>query len=275
LKTARFTNTKGRYYWGGIIPPREKYVSVTSVLQAVGKPALVAWSARCEREMVTEVAAKLYAQNKTLEPAAFILALQALLGKTQAHTKELAKAGEIGSQIHELVEWSLRAELLQTVGKSPILSDQAQWAYQQFQRWRQGVKLKAISVETTVACHCHKIAGTMDLLCGIDGVLTVCDWKSGRRVYWEAKMQNAAYRHCVREMGLGDPQKGLILRLPKVLGEPDFEPVDAGDEDYYFQRFLNVKDTWDAMQREETPEDKVLIEGVAPGPPRAEIPTEL
>ncbi len=266
-KTFRTDSQKGRFYSGGIIPPGERYTSVTTVLQAIGKPALVAWSAKVEREMVIEAAASLYGRENTtscrLTVPDFILALQSLLGREKAHTKELAKAGEIGSQIHELVEWSLRAELLQDVGKSPILSEQAQWAYQQFQRWRQTVKLKAISVETTVACHCHKIAGTMDLLAGIDNVLTVCDWKSGKRVYWEAKLQNAAYRHCVREMGLADPRKGLILRLPKVVGEPDFEPVDAGDETYYFQRFLAVKDTWDAMQKEMADEDKALIEAAS------------
>jgi hypothetical protein len=210
--------------------------------------------------MVIEAAGELYERDKGMTPPAFILALQGILGREKAHSRELAKAGQIGSQIHELVEWSLRAELLQEVGKSPILSEQAQWAYQQFQRWRQTVKLKAIAVETTVVCHCHRIAGTMDLLAGINGVLTVCDWKSGKRVYWEAKLQNAAYRHCVREMGLGDPKKGLILRLPKVIGEPEFEPVDAGDEEYYFERFLHVKDLWETMQKEETPEDKKLIE---------------
>jgi hypothetical protein len=267
MKTARTDSRKGRFYSGGIIPPGEKYTSVTTVLQAIGKPALVAWSAKVEREMVIEVAAKLYAdladRNQSVTTPEFILSLNGLLGAEKAHTKELAKAGEIGSQIHELVEWSLRAELLQAVGKSPILGEQAQWAYQQFQRWRQSVKLKPMQVEITVACHCHKIAGTLDLLAGIDNVLTVCDWKSGKRVYWEAKLQNAAYRHCVREMGLGDPKCGLVLRLPKVIGEPDFEPVDAGDETYYFDRFLHVKDVWEAIQREETPEQKELLEATA------------
>ena len=92
----------------------------------------------------------------------------------------------------------------------------------------------------------------MDLFCTLDGVETVCDWKSGKRVYWEAKMQNAAYRHCARAMGLGDPQKSLVLRLPKIIGDPDFEAVDAGDEAYYFERFLHVKDTWEQIQKEES-----------------------
>ena len=113
------------------------------------------------------------------------------------------------------------------------------------------MNLKPLLVEQTVACHCHKIAGTMDLLAGLNGIPTVCDWKSGKRVYWEAKLQNAAYRHCVRAMGLAEPKKGLVLRLPKVIGDPDFEAVDAGDEIYYFERFLHVKDLWETMQAED------------------------
>lgn len=250
--TAQRTDAKkGRFYSGGIIPQGEKYTSVTTILQAIGKPALIGWAAKVERELVMEVASQLYEQDKALTTPGFLLSLEAMLGKEKAHTKELNKAGEIGSSIHELVEWSLRAELLETVGKSPILGDQAQWAYQSFQRWRQGVNLKPIRVEQVVACTCHKIAGTMDLLCTIDGVETVADWKSGKRVYWEAKLQNAAYRHCVRAMGMGDPRSGLVLRLPKVIGDPDFEAVDAGDEAYYFERFLHVKDTWETMQKEE------------------------
>lgn len=247
---------KGGFYRGGIVPPGEAYVSVTTVLSAIGKPALVAWSAKVEREMVIEHAARLYEADKGLSAPAFVLRLQALLGKEKAHSKELAKAGEIGSNIHELVEWSLRAELLESVGRAPILGEQAAWGYQVFQSWRQTVKLKPIAIEQTVACDCHKIAGTMDLLAELDRDMAVCDWKSGKRVYWEAKLQNAAYRHCVRRMGIADPVKGLILRLPKILGEPDFEAVDAGDEDYYFERFLHVKDLWETMQKEEQEQNK-------------------
>lgn len=264
MSTVRTDTKKGRFYSGGIVPPGEKYASVTTILQAIGKPALVAWSAKVEREMVIAQAAELHATCPLeMGSATFALQLQERLGKEKAHVKELEKAGAIGSSIHELIEWSLRAELLQPVGKSPILGDQAQWAYQSFQRWRQSVNLKPIVVEQTVACHCHKIAGTMDLLAGLGKVLTVCDWKSGKRVYWEAKLQNAAYRHCVREMGLADPKKGLVLRLPKIIGDPDFEAVDAGDEAYYFERFLHVKDLWETMQKEDQAENSKQEETAA------------
>ena len=105
--TSRRDSKKGRFYEGGL-PPGEKYASVTTILQAIGKPALVAWSAKVERQMVMEAAAKLYSEDKALTIPGFLLSLEALLGTEKAHSKELAKAGEIGSKIHELVEWSLR-----------------------------------------------------------------------------------------------------------------------------------------------------------------------
>jgi PD-(D/E)XK nuclease superfamily len=246
------TNTKkGRFYHGGIIPEGEHYPSVTSILTAIGKPQLVPWAAKMEREMVIEAARALYESDKALTGPGFVLSLQAALGAEKAHVKELEKAGHIGSSIHELIEWSLRMELLEDVGKSPILSDQAQWAFAAFQKWRQTVKLKALCVERFVCCHCHRIAGTVDLIATLDGQEAVLDWKSGRKVYWESKLQNAAYRHCVREMGIANPKRGLIVRFPKIIGDPEFEPVDAGDEEYYFERFLHVKDVWETMQKEE------------------------
>ena len=246
---------KGGYYRGGIVPEGEKYVSVTTVLQAIGKPALVAWSAKVEREMVIAQAAELHATCPVeMGTASFALRLTEMLGKEKAHTKELEKAGAIGSSIHELVEWSLRAELLQDVGKSPILGDQAQWAYQQFQRWRASVNLKPLLVEQTVACHCHKIAGTMDLLATVDGIVTICDWKTGKRCYPESYLQNAAYRHCVEKMGIGKVEKGIILRLPKIIGDPEFEVVVVpGTQEENFETFLHVKALWDWQRKEEEP----------------------
>ena len=256
------TNRKGqRFYSGGLIPSGEKYASVTTILQAIGKPALVPWAAKVEREMVIEAAREIYETDKALTGPGFVLSLQQALGAEKAHVKELEKAGHIGSSIHELIEWSLRMELLEDVGKSPVLGDQAQWAYASFQKWRQTVKLKALCVERFVCCHCHRIAGTVDLIATLDDQEAVIDWKSGKRVYWESKLQNAAYRHCVREMGIADPKKGLIVRFPKIVGNPDFEPVDAGEESYYFDRFLHVKEVWETMQREEMePEAKASLE---------------
>jgi hypothetical protein len=51
-------------------------------------------------------------------------------------------------------------------------------------------------------------------------------------------------------MGHGDPTQGIIVRLPKVETDPEFEAVVVpGDEDYLFGQFLRAMGLWE-WQRE-------------------------
>ena len=183
----------------------------------VARPSSEKWSLRgCE-------ALRTISDEDPRYPRAVRIVLPAAsgsFGKEKAHTKELAKAGEIGTQVHALIEFTLRMELLEKVGPSPALETKAQFAYASWQKWRQSVSFRPVMVEFTVVSKKYGYAGTADLLAEVDGVLTLVDWKTGKSVYKEAHLQNAAYRQAVREMGLGDPQQGLILRLPKAESDP-------------------------------------------------------
>lgn len=243
-------NTKaGRFY---DIDGRT-YPSVTSILQIISKPALVAWSAKVEREMVKEVSARLYEQSLSLqEPLSlpqWLLRLEDMLGKEKAHTKELAKAGEIGTQVHALIEFTLRMELLEKVGPSPALETKAQFAYASWQKWRQSVRFKPVMVEFTVVSKKYGYAGTADLLAEVDGVLTLVDWKTGKKIYPESWLQNIAYRKCIEEMGLGVPEQGMILRLPKTEADPDFEVgIVPSCKEELFEAFQNAQRLWKWQQ---------------------------
>lgn len=232
-----------------------QYPSVTTILQVVGKPALVPWAAKVEREMVMEVSADLYldcSETPTMSKPAWLTTLQSRLGKQKAATKELAKASEIGSQVHALIEWTLKGELCHKVGPSPRISDKAQWAFMAWEDWRKKVELKPIFVEQTVWSKEWGYAGTLDLLAEVEGKLTVLDWKTGKAVYDESYLQNAAYRRAIREMKHGDPLQGIIVRLPKVETDPEFEAVTVPfDEDWLFQRFINAMRLWEAMREME------------------------
>lgn len=228
--------------------------SVTTVLSVIGKPALMAWAAKVEREMVTKVSADLYedvARTPQMTRVAWLMTLESRLGKERAHSKELAKAGEIGTQVHELIEWTMKGELCYEVGPSPRISDAAQWAFMAWEDWRKAVKLKPVMVEQVVYSKKHGYAGTLDLLAEVDGVLTVIDWKTGKAVYAEAHLQNSAYRQALREMGHGDPKQGLIVRLPKVESDPDFEVVAARPENLMFPKFLDTMSVWTWAQEME------------------------
>jgi hypothetical protein len=248
MKTPTIQNRKqtraGRFYEiddCGTLP------SVTTILSVIGKPALMAWAAKVEREMVTKVSADLYedvAKTPSMTRAGWLISLETRLGKEKAHAKELAKAGEIGSQVHELIEWTLKGELCYDAGPSPRISDKAQWAFMAWEDWRRAVKLKPIAVEQVIWSSKYGYAGTLDLLAEVEGVLTVVDWKTGKAVYGEAHLQNAAYRQAIREMGHGDPKQGLIVRLPKVETDPNFEVVAAKPENLQFPKFLDAMSVW-------------------------------
>jgi hypothetical protein len=64
--------------------------------------------------------------------------------------KELEKAGKIGSQVHALVEGTLRREMCQEAGPSPPITDKAMWAFIVWEEWRKWIRLKPILIEQMV-----------------------------------------------------------------------------------------------------------------------------
>jgi hypothetical protein len=235
----------GRFYEidGQLLP------SVTHILGCIGKPALINWAASEERKLVTEAAAQLYTDwaaelvPPVMPREAYVATLTARLGTVKAHQKLLTKAGDLGTQIHQHVEWFMRTAIGAEAGPEPVVVDAARWASMAFEDWAKSVALKPVLIEKTVYSLAHGFAGTLDLLARVDGVLTVVDFKSGKAIYPEASLQNAAYQTAMREMGYA-PAAGLIVRLPKLESDPAFEvaPVPAAAD--LFPVFLAVKELW-------------------------------
>ena len=252
----------GRFYNIPVPDGTAKLPSVTNILGVVGKPALVAWAGNVEREACIQAAADFYedaaAVQKMSRPA-YILSLTERIGRVRASSKLLAKAAEIGTQAHARVEWDLRKRLDQKVGPEPQVSEKALWAFMAWDDWSRSVALRPVHVEQTVYSLEYGYAGTLDLFAYVEDVPTVLDWKTGKAVYpVESFMQNAAYRHALREMGHGDPRRGLIVRLPKIDTDPQFEVVKVDErtrdlaelssadaaEDWLFEKFLATKKLW-------------------------------
>lgn len=229
------------------IEPGLQFPSVTTILEIIGKPALINWAAKVERELVLQCSADLYQDAPLatrMSRTGWITTMQSRLTNEKAHKRLLTKAGNIGTQIHKLVEWSLKAELCMEAGPSPQIGPEAQAAYNEWLKWRKDVKLKPLFIEHKVYSRTHGYAGTLDLFAEVEGKPTVFDWKSGKAVYAEAHLQNAAYRHAWREMGHGDPVQGIIVRLPKTTEDPDFEAVQAEPESGCLEVFLHTLRLW-------------------------------
>lgn len=252
-------------------PDGETYPSVTDILSVIGKPALIGWAAKMERELVLNSAADLWedvpVSPKKMTRAAYLATLTQRIGKTKAHQRELARATEIGSQIHALIEWNLRKELNQTVGPEPHILDPALWSFMVYEEWRKQVAFTPLFIEQVVWSREYGYAGTMDVLAQAvlpempDGAApVVCDWKSGKAIYPEALLQNAAYVHALIEMGHVDPPvHGVIVRLPKVESdpEPDMCIVPWAQHGVLFDTFLAVKKLWEWLRLQEAAKEIV------------------
>jgi len=258
-KTTRNYDRNSRWYE---FPDGMVYGSVTNVLGACAKPALTYWSANRERVLVTETAADLFEEapaTPKMSRMAFLTTLGNRLGKKRAHQKELEKASDIGSQAHSLIEWNLRREMGEKVGKEPVVRPESLHAFTAWEDWRRSVNLTPMAVEEVAWNDSAQYAGTVDLIAkcvlpDLGEVIAVLDWKTGKAIYGEALLQNSAYIHALIEMGNDTPPiTGIVVRLPKVETDPDFEVrvIPWEEVSRLYNVFLAVKYTWNWMQEEE------------------------
>ena len=269
-KAARTSRSDGygRYSRFYVTPEGMKYPSVTTILSAINKPALVNWAAKEERKLVLSALRKLMdslPKDKKTSRLQFMGMLEESIGHEKAATKLKNKAGDIGSEIHAMAEWVLRKELKQEVGPEPELSEEATNGFVAWDDWRQRTNLVPILIEQTVYSDKYKYAGTLDLFCemdlpatDIDGNLTklkgrgkvMVDWKSGKAIYVEARLQTAAYMEALIEMGHAEQGiHGMVVRVPKVVGDPEVETgfVTSSESKRLFKAFRSTLNLWEYL----------------------------
>lgn len=196
-----------------------EYPRITSILNVIAKPALVPWAVKLERAHVLDVAAALYQGQHDLpllSNEAYRKTVTARLG-APAHRQTTKRAQEIGTEAHALVEAKMRIVLGQPGATEPVVSDEALWAAMAAEDWARANQVRPLAIEQTVWSARHRFAGTMDLFAtvGAEAAPMVIDYKSGKKIYAEALLQNVAYQCAWIEMGHGPIAGGLIVRIPK------------------------------------------------------------
>lgn len=176
LVTLGFDPVKHRYYIDD-----EPASGVTSVLSILAKPALIVWAARCAAEFIEEAleAGKSYDEVQIKE-----LAKSAMW----AHRNNTNKAADTGTLIHSWIENFV-------LGKNPSMpvNEGMQKAVKSFIKWYEQQDIEVIKPEIKLCSKEYNLAGTADLLCRIDGKLTIVDWKTGSGIYPEMLLQMGAY----------------------------------------------------------------------------------
>jgi hypothetical protein len=196
--------------------------SVTTVLEVIAKPALGPWYAKEERRYFETAMLEVLSRPGARDPEYVLAAVAEAVTGVKAADKEKQRAAMIGTAVHAGIEWHLRRALGDDAGPEPQLPDAAAWAVESWKDWAASVKLEPLAIERTIYCLECGYAGTLDLYARVKGVPSVLDWKTGRAIYPEAFLQNVAYRHAARRLGMVSNQ-GLIVRLPKLLDDPAWE----------------------------------------------------
>lgn len=264
INVVRVTTENGRYYEvieGG---RQHKLPSVTTVMKCIAKgQGLMTWLENQGRDGAIKAAQALYSElikggGRLPSPTDFGKLAKQRIPRQRESERSLAKANEIGTYAHALVEHDLKQQLgiASSKPQRPEVKENAEageHAYESQRRWAESVKLRPISIEETIySIKRRRIAGTLDTLAYVEDKRKVVDWKTGKSIYGEAFLQNAVYQDAWEEMGNEPVEGGVIVRLPKNIGDPAFEAKDVPEREGLLRTFDGARalwEWWDAEQK--------------------------
>lgn len=226
-KQATSRGSKRFYTWR-----EENYWSVTTILQAVAKPALINWAKKFTAEYaVAHIDSLVQLVNDDPDGA-----IDWLKG---AAYRDRDKKADLGSAVHAATEAYV---LNKPYPDWPALIKPRMLAFQQFLEQHEP---EFVATEASVYNRSERYAGTLDGIVRFKGLgdgLLVGDYKTGKAIYPEVALQLAAYRNA-EFIGLPDgseapmhPTVGAFgLHLPS---EGGYELVDVDTGPEVFQTFL-------------------------------------
>lgn len=160
-------------------------------------------------------------------------------GARLAHKRQGSKATTIGSIVHKFAEDFIQAKINDTEEPDLPVNENAKNSAKQFLVWFSENDIKPIETEQICYNSNQNYAGTYDLLCEIDGDLTVIDFKTSKAIYDEYWLQVTAYLFAARHMSYFEekdvPEQAGIIRFPKD-GE-GFEIEIEDDEKRLWRHF--------------------------------------
>lgn len=189
----RIAKLESHTLYGGLVrldfdPVKHRYKingeysnGVTTALSIIAKPQLIWWAAG---EAANHVKENLVPGESLDE-----LQIQELCeGARKAHNRKKDKAADAGTYVHNWIEDFVN-------GKNPAMpiNENLQRVITDFKQWWDKTDIEVISPEQVFCSPTLMLAGTADLVCRVDGKLTIMDWKTGSGIYPEMFMQMAAY----------------------------------------------------------------------------------
>ena len=159
--------------------------------------------------------------------------------KRQSYDKVLEESANKGTFVHELLH-----EYLFKEGKEFDISnpDIVNFIYENinaFKDFLKTVELKPIWGEKSYST--DRYGGTIDLLCELDGVLTILDFKTSKRFYSSHFIQLGAYIQLLEYHGINVEQVG-ICRIKD--GEVNIKLKKVDEMEEYIELFNRLTDAF-------------------------------
>jgi hypothetical protein len=156
------------------------------------------------------------------------------------------EVSSLGSQIHKLIELQLQGKEI----PSHLLHEKVSDAFSSFLDFALSHEIKPLLIEKVLHSKKIRVAGTMDLLCTIDGRKFLADVKTGS-VQNKAFVQMVVYKFMAMEMGLkeiADADLAVISvhrdgkQVKLITMEDQFGP-DMTEQDL-FSWFMCLRQIW-------------------------------
>jgi len=219
MSDLRESNRRGGFYWD----KRKPYISVTTILQVLDKPALRWWFGQ-----------QVY-NAMVVDPT---LGQKEALNAPYATSK---KAMSRGTTVHSIVENYKHSK--EYLAKLP--EDFKPYA-EAFYTWFEDNDVEIVDNEMTVLSKKYGYAGTLDITFKFrkKGRLLIGDIKTGKDIYEEVFLQLSAYKNAYEEMKK-QPIDGIAVILlstgrdGKATGKYKFE-----EGEYCFDEFLAARKLW-------------------------------
>lgn len=172
-------------------------MGVTSVLNVIGKEALIPWASGCAVDFLKEHIKK----GKVITDEIYKEA-------KSAYKKKRDSAGNVGTMSHKLIESYIKSSTEPVFGQG---DDIVKKIFENFKNWSVTNKVKFLESEKNVYSRELWIGGICDFVCEIDGKIYIGDVKTSSGIYPENFWQTSAYQYCLKEMGLYDNITGHII----------------------------------------------------------------
>jgi len=216
----------------------DKLPSVTSIQNALSKPALQFWAAKMVAQCAVEEFGAVSQMIIGGNPDNAIDYLKRAPGRSSG------KAAGLGTEIHDLADRIGKGEVLERVHPDH------QGFVDQLHKFIKDFDVSFLESEATVWSDTHGFAGTLDAIVLIDGEAIILDYKTGASGIWpDVGIQLNAYANADEILD----KSGERRPLPKIDGaaalhlRPDsYEliPVRLGDDIFDVFQALTVASHW-------------------------------